>query len=72
MKQAAALQEELRELLEAGCSQEAIDYLGKPIRAAHYSVKYHVPMERVQKAVSVKKMKACWVGDILWVEDRKL
>jgi uncharacterized protein YoaH (UPF0181 family) len=72
LKQRDAAQEQLQELLESGCSQEAIEYLTKPMRAAHYSAKYKVSMEKLQKAVSVKKIKACWVGDILWVEDRRL
>jgi len=68
----AQCDDRLQRLLKEGCSQSAIDHLGTPIRAATYTEKYKFSREKISKAISLKKLKACWVGDILWVEDRRV
>lgn len=59
-------------LLEQGCSQEAIDYLGSPILAATYVRKYGISMEKINKAISIGAIKGCLVNGNLWVQDRAL
>lgn len=60
----------LQKLLEQGCSQEAIDYLGNPIPAATYTRKYGVSIAKINKAISVGKIRGCIVEGYLWVQDR--
>lgn len=69
LAKAQALVDNLQRLLDEGCSQAAIDHLGAPIRAVAYTQKYKLSRDQISKAISVKKLKACWVGEILWVED---
>jgi hypothetical protein len=72
LKQIDEARSRLTKLLEQGCSQEAIDYLGNPILAENYVRKYRVSMEKINKAISIKAMKACIVDGRLWVQDRPL
>lgn len=72
LAKAQALVDNLQRLLDEGCSQAAIDHLGAPIRAVAYTQKYGLSREKITKAISVKKLKAIWVGDNLWVEDRRV
>ncbi len=60
----------LQKLLEQGCSQEAIDYLGSPILAATYTRKYGISIHKINKAISAGKIKGCIVEGYLWVQDR--
>ena len=60
----------MTKLLEQGCSQEAIDYLGNPILAATYTRKCGVSTDKSNKAISVGKIKGCIVDGYLWVQDR--
>jgi len=62
----------LTKLLEQGCSQEAIDYLGTPILAATYVRKYGVSVEKINKAISIGAIKSCLVDGYLWVQDRAI
>lgn len=60
----------LSQLLEQGCSQEAIDYLENPILAATYVRKYRTSMEKINKAIAIGAIKGCLVDGYLWVQDR--
>ena len=62
----------LTKLLEQGCSQEAIDYLGNPILAATYTRKYGVSMDKINKAISVGKIKGCIVDHCCPVNEKVL
>lgn len=70
LKQLDEARSKLTKLLELGCSQEAIDYLGNPVLAATYTRKYSVSMDKINKAISVGKIKGCIVDGYLWVQDR--
>lgn len=70
LRQLDEAQSRLAKLLEQGCSQEAIDYLGNPILAATYMRKYRISMDKINKAISVGKIKGCIVDGYLWVQDR--
>jgi hypothetical protein len=50
----------------------AFEYLGKPISGAEYVSKYKVTPQEVLDAVGLKKIKAHWVEDVLWIEDRPI
>lgn len=62
----------LQNLLEQGCSQEAIDYLGNPILVDAYRRKYRVSVKKINYAIKVGKIKGCLVNGALWVQDRSL
>lgn len=70
LKQLDEARSRLTRLLEQGCSQEAIDYLGNPVLAAAYTQKYGVSMDKINKAISVGKIKGCIVDGYLWLQDR--
>ncbi len=70
LKQRDEAQSRLAKLLEQGCSQEAIDYLRNPILAASYVQKYGIPMEKINRAISIGAIKGCIVDGYLWVQDR--
>ena len=72
LKQIDEARSRLTKLLEQGCSQEAIDYLGNPILAATYVRKYSVSMEKINKAISIGAIRGCLVDGYLWVQDRAL
>lgn len=59
----------LEELLDQGCDQEAIDYLGSPILASRYAAKYRVSVDKINKAISMRRIKGIFVGKTLWVQD---
>ena len=70
LKQLDEARSRLTRLLEQGCSQEAIDYLGNPVLAAAYTQKYGVSMDKINKAISVGKIKGFIVDGYLWLQDR--
>ena len=72
LKQIDEARSRLARLLEQGCSQEAIDYLGNPILAATYVLKYGVSMEKINKAISIGAIKGYLVDGYLWVQDRAI
>lgn len=69
LKQIHATQSRLSQLLDQGCSQEAIDYIGNPIQVSTYMTKYGTSMDKLEKAISIKKIKGCLVDGCLWVQD---
>ncbi len=60
----------LTRLLEQGCNQEAIDYLGNPILAVTYTTKYGTSIDKINQAIGVGKIKGCIVNGHLWIQDR--
>jgi hypothetical protein len=72
LRQLTEAKSKLQKLLEQGCSQEAIDYLGSPILAAAYTRKYGASIDALNKAISVGKLKGCLVEGYLWVQDRSI
>ena len=65
----ASTRQRLANLLEQGCTQEAIDYLGQPITAADYEKKYGKNRGEIQQAVSMRKIKGFVIEGRLWVQD---
>ncbi|WP_225784510.1 hypothetical protein [Xenophilus sp. Marseille-Q4582] len=62
---------QVEEALAFGLTKEQIHYLGVPIKAIAYLVKYRVSKDELAAALSRKKIKGAFCGDILWVEDKK-
>lgn len=56
---------------EFGLSIEDVEYLGRPIRASKYVSKHSMTNDKLEKAISLGKLKAMWIGKTLWVEDKK-
>ena len=59
-------------LLEQGCSKEAIDYLKNPIHVYSYMQKYKKTEEKILDAIKKGKLRGCYVGEALWVENKKI
>lgn len=59
-------------LLEQGCSKEAIDYLKNPIHVYSYMQKYKKTEEKILDAIKKGKLRGCYVGETLWVENKKI
>ena len=59
-------------LLEQGCSKEAIDYLKNPIHIYSYMQKYKKTEEKILDAIKKGKLRGCYVGEALWVENKKI
>lgn len=60
------------ELLEQGCSKEAIDYLKNPIHIYSYMLKYKKKEENIFEAIKKGRLRGCYVGEALWVENKKI
>lgn len=62
----------IQDLLARGCDREAIDYLGNPILARDYAQKHRLGLEKINKAVELRKLKGYVINGTLWVEDRRI
>ena len=60
------------EWLEQGCSKEAIDYLKNPIHIYSYMQKYKKTEGKILEAIKKGKLRGCYVGDALWVENKRI
>lgn len=60
------------ELIEQGCSKDAIDYLNYPIHIYSYMQKYKKTEDKIHDAIKNGKLRGCYVGEALWVEDKKI
>ena len=58
--------------LDQGCSKEAIDYLKNPIHVYSYMQKYKKTEEKILDAIKKGKLRGCYVGEALWVENKKI
>jgi hypothetical protein len=66
------MEDRLSNLMNEGCTQEAIDYLGNPIHVSAHMSKYKTTLKQVQHAISIGKIKGFLIDGSLWVQDRKI
>ena len=59
------------DLIEQGCSKEAIDYLKDPIHIYSYTIKYKKTEGKILDAIKKGKLRGCYVGEALWIENKK-
>jgi DnaJ-class molecular chaperone len=55
-----------------GLSEEEIEYLGKPLKAARYLKQYRISEDKLSKAIGLGKIRGVLCRGVLWVQDRKI
>ena len=64
--------ESIAEARRGGLTEEDIAYLKKPIQAYFYRQKYKVTELRLEKAISIGKIRGARCKGVLWVQDMKI
>ena len=69
-RSALGVEDPYQEAREFGCTQEDIDYLGKPIKAIRYLNKYGKSESELSLAIAKRKLTSVLKNGVLWVSDK--
>ena len=62
----------IEEAAAFGLSEEEIEYLGKPVKAARYLQQHRISEEKLSKAIGLGKIRGVLCRGVLWVQDRRI